>query len=140
MRVFIAGATGAIGQPLLKQLTAAGHQVTGMTRREAKAEIIRAAGAEAVVCDAFDADRLRDVIAAARPEAVIHQLTDLPQEFGLRKLREAYVNNNLLRRKGTDNLVAAAQQAGARRIVVGSMATLYEPKGDALKTEEDPLH
>lgn len=140
MRVFIAGATGAIGLPLTKLLAAAGHNVTGMTRSEAKVEIIRAAGAEPAICDALDAQRLRGVVAAARPEAVIHQLTDLPREFGLKKLREAYVNNNLLRSKGTENLVAAAQQAGAARFVVGSMATWYEPKGSELKTEGDPLY
>ena len=78
MRVFVAGASGAIGRPLVRQLVAAGHEVTGMTRREERAEKIRAAGAEAVVCDVFDAEALREAVVAARPEAVVHALTALP--------------------------------------------------------------
>ena len=81
MRVFVAGATGAIGRPLLRQLVAAGHEVTGTTRSESRAGDIRAAGATAAICDALDADAVREAVEAASPEVVVHQLTDLLPEF-----------------------------------------------------------
>lgn len=140
MRVFVAGATGAIGKALLPQLIAAGHQVTGLTRSEVKAPSIRATGAEAVVGDVFDAARMTELVGEARPDAVIHVLTALPQEFDLAQLRRAYPDNNLVRREGTKNLVAAARAAGVRRFLVESMASWYEPKGRGLKTETDPLY
>src|SRR5690242_4703621 len=105
MKVFVAGASGAIGRPLVRQLVAAGHEVTGMTRRERRAAQIREAGAEAAVCDAFDADGLREAVAAARPEVVVHLLTALPQRF---KLRSDYLSpTNRIRVEGTRNLLAA---------------------------------
>ena len=112
-RVFVAGASGVIGRPLIAQLLAAGHEVTGMTRREEKAEEIRAAGAEAAVCDVFDADALRAAVAAGRPEIVIHQLTALPQQLDLSK-KDIYDANNRIRTEGTRNLVAAARRPPAR--------------------------
>lgn len=137
MRIFVAGASGAIGRPLLRQLLAAGHEVTGMTRREERAEEIRAAGAEAVVCDAFDAEALREAMVAARPEIVVHALTALPPNF---KPRSDYLAaTNRVRVEGTRNLVAAAMAAGARRIVAESVAFFYEPEGDLVKDEEAPL-
>jgi nucleoside-diphosphate-sugar epimerase len=139
MRVFVAGATGAIGKALVPRLIAAGHQVTGLTRSEAKAPSIRAMGAEAVIGNVFDADRLNEIVCAAHPEVLIHELTDLPQEFDLAKIRRSYPENNLVRREGTKNLVAAAKASGVRRFLVESMASWYDPKGGGLKTENDPL-
>ena len=138
MRVFVAGASGAIGKPLVRQLVAAGHEVTGTTRREEKAEEIRAAGAEAVVCDVYDAEALTAAVVAARPEAVIHALTALPEKFEPRSdyLRET----NRVRTEGTRNLLAAARAAGARRFVAESVCFFYRPEGDWVKDEEAPLN
>lgn len=108
-----------------------------MTRREDRAESIRQAGAEAVVCDVFDAQALREAVVAAEPEVVLHALTALPQRF---KPRSDYLAaTNRVRSEGTRNLVAAAKAAGARRIVAESVAFFYEPEGDRVKTEEAPL-
>ncbi|HEX5610101.1 MAG TPA: NAD(P)-dependent oxidoreductase [Solirubrobacterales bacterium] len=138
MRVFVAGASGAIGRPLVRQLVAAGHEVTGMTRREEKAEEIRAAGGEAVVCDVFDAEALNAAVAAATPEAVVHALTALPPKF---KPRSDYLApTNRVRTEGTRNLVAAARAAGAQRIVAESVAFFYRPEGDWVKDEEAPTN
>jgi nucleoside-diphosphate-sugar epimerase len=137
MRVFVAGASGAIGRPLVRQLVAAGHEVTGMTRRESAAEQIRGAGASAAVCDVFDAEALEEAVAAAAPEAVIHVLTALPQEFNP---RSDYLGpTNRVRTEGTPNLMAAARVAGARRVIAESVAFFYEPEGDWVKNEEAPL-
>jgi nucleoside-diphosphate-sugar epimerase len=137
MRVFVAGASGAIGTPLVRQLLAAGHEVTGMTRREERAEAIRSAGAAAVVCDVFDAEALREAVVAARPEAVLHALTALPSKF---KPKSDYLAaTNRVRTEGTRNLIAAARAAGARRLVAESVAFFYEPQGDWVKDEAAPL-
>jgi nucleoside-diphosphate-sugar epimerase len=138
MKVFVAGATGAIGRPLVRRLVAAGHEATGMTRSEVRAGKLREAGAEAVVCDAFDAEALREVVVAAAPEAVIHALTALPQRF---KPRSDYLApTNRLRTEGTRNLVGAARAAGVRRMVAESVGFFYRPEGDWVKDEEAPLY
>ncbi len=136
MRVFVAGASGAIGRPLVPRLVAAGHEVAGMTRRPERAEEIRAAGAEAVICDAFDADGLREAVVGAEPEAVVHLLTALPQKF---KPRSDLSPTNKVRVEGTRNLVAAARAAGARRMVAEGVAFFYAPEGDWVKDEGAPL-
>ena len=136
MRVFVAGASGAIGRPLVQQLVAAGHEVTGMTRREEKAAELREAGAEAVVCDAFDAGGLRDAVVAAKPDAVVHMLTALPPRFGPRTDLEP---TNRIRIEGTRNLIAAARAAGAKRVVAESVAFFYTPEGGWVKDEEASL-
>ncbi|HET8815426.1 MAG TPA: NAD(P)-dependent oxidoreductase [Solirubrobacterales bacterium] len=137
MKVFVAGATGAIGRPLVKRLVAAGHGVTGMTRREERAREIREAGAEAVVCDVFDAKALSNAVVAAKPEVVLHALTALPSRF---KPRGDYLAaTNRVREEGTRNLVAAAKAAGARRVVAESVAFFYESEGGLIKDEEAPL-
>jgi nucleoside-diphosphate-sugar epimerase len=136
LKVFVAGASGAIGRPLVSQLVAAGHDVTGMTRRPEQAEAITAAGARGVVCDVFDREALNDAVSAARPDVVVHQLTALPHEFDMSK-PDVYDATNRLRTQGTQNLVAAARGAGARRIVVQSVSFLYSPTGSWVKTEED---
>src|SRR5687768_5004549 len=116
MKVFVAGASGAVGRPLVRQLVAAGHEVTGMTRRPESAQEIGASGARAAVCDVFDAAALSEAVAAAEPEVVVHELTSLPAKLDLRDER-VYEANNRIRDEGTRNLVAAAQAAGARRLV-----------------------
>jgi nucleoside-diphosphate-sugar epimerase len=137
MKVFVAGASGAIGRPTVRRLIAAGHRVTGMTRKPERAEEIRAAGAEAVVCDAFDAEALRDAVVAAEPEVVVHLLTALPQRFGPRE--DYLAATNRVRTEGSRNLVAAAWAAGARRLIAESVAFFYAPEGDWVKDEEAPL-
>jgi nucleoside-diphosphate-sugar epimerase len=139
MRVFVAGATGAIGRPLLQQLVAAGHEVTGTTRSEAKADAIRAAGTGAVVCDALDAAALRAAVEEAAPEVVIHQLTALPDRFDPRK-KSIYDATNRLRDEGTRNLLEAAREAGVRRFVCQSIAFAYAPGPTPdVKDEDAPL-
>ncbi len=146
MRIFLAGATGAIGKRLVPALLAAGHQVTGMTRSASKVEQLRAAGADAVVCDALDGPALHKAVAEARPEAVIHELTALPKRLNPRKIERDFVLNDRLRSEGTRLLVAAAQTAGAQRIVAQSIAFAYAPgppgtlhsEGDPLMLEEAP--
>lgn len=137
MRVFVAGASGAIGRPLVRQLLAAGHEVTGMTRREENAAAIRAAGAKAVVCDVFDAAALEGVVRAAAPEVVIHELTSLPPRLDP-KSKDALAPTNRLRVEGTRNLTAAAKAAGARRLIAESVAFFYVPEGGQVKDEDAP--
>ena len=139
MRVFLAGATGVIGRRLLPMLVEAGHEVTAMTRREDRAPALRDAGATPAVADVFDAEAVRAVMERARPEAVVHQLTDLPLNLDPRKMEEQLAGNDRIRGEGTRNLVAAAVAAGARRVVAQSIAFAYAPTGDAPKTEDDPL-
>jgi nucleoside-diphosphate-sugar epimerase len=138
MRVFVAGASGAIGRPLVPALLAGGHEVTGMTRRPERADEIKAVGADAVVCDVFDAEALNAAVAAAKPEVVVHQLTALPAELDPRR-KGIYDANNRIRREGTRNLVAAATAAGARRFVAQSVCFLYAPGDSAVKSETDPV-
>jgi nucleoside-diphosphate-sugar epimerase len=140
MRVFLAGATGVIGRRLVPMLIAKGHQVTGMTRSPEKAESLRAEGAEPVVADALDADAVREAVTGAKPDAVIHQLTALPQRIDPRKIERDFVLNDRLRSEGTRLLVDAAQAAGAKRIVAQSIAFAYAPgPPGTLHGESDPL-
>src|SRR5919107_5789055 len=125
MRVFLAGATGAIGRRLVPRLVEAGHEVTAMTRSKSKFGELRDLGAEAVLCDVFDAGQLGTVVARAEPDAVINELTDLPQSLNPRKLKEYYAANNRVRREGTMNLLSAARGAGVRRFIVQSSAYWY---------------
>ena len=138
MRVFLAGASGVIGRPLIAALVGAGHEVTGMTRREERRAEIDAAGAVGVVCDVFDAEALTATVSAARPEVVVHELTALPTKLDVRK-KGVFDANNRIRTEGTRNLVAAAQAAGARRMVAQSIAFVYAPVGGPVKSEEDPV-
>lgn len=138
MRVFLAGALGVIGRPLARLLVQAGHDVTGTTRSAAREAELRALGLMPAIVDAFDADALRDAVIAARPDAVIHQLTDLPDVLDPAAMPAALARNARLRSEGTRNLVAAARAAGARRIVAQSIAFAYEP-GSGPHGEDDPL-
>jgi 2-alkyl-3-oxoalkanoate reductase len=136
MRVFVAGASGAIGRSLVPQLVAAGHEVTGSTRSEERAEALRTAGAREVVCDALDAEALRAAVAEAAPEVVIHQLTALPDRFDPRD-DEMYYPTNRLRSEGTRNLIEAARAAGARRLVWQSIAFAYAPAAQPEVMDEE---
>src|SRR6188472_2208426 len=122
MRVFVAGASGVIGRPLVRQLVAAGHEVTGMTRSEDRAVEIREAGAQAVVCDVFDAVALEAAVGEASPEAVIHELTALPARLDYKAKQDPLAPTNRVRTEGTRNLLAAATAAGARRFIAESVA------------------
>jgi 2-alkyl-3-oxoalkanoate reductase len=139
MRIFVAGGTGVIGRRLVPMLVANGHSVTAMTRSAGKAPAIEAMRAEPAVCDVFDAERLTEAVGAARPEALIHQLTDLPQAMNPRKAETELAGNDRIRTEGTHNLVAAARAAGASAFVAESIAFAYRNDGEGLKTEDDPL-
>jgi nucleoside-diphosphate-sugar epimerase len=137
-RIFVAGATGAIGRRLLPLLVEAGHQVFGMTRSPEKVAVLNEAGAEAVVVDVFDAPALAQAVKDARPEIIIHQLTDLPYGLDPAQMAEARVRNARIRSEGTRNLVAAALAAGANRLIAQSIAWGYAP-GPEPHREGDPL-
>jgi nucleoside-diphosphate-sugar epimerase len=139
VRVFLAGASGVIGKPLIPALTGAGHEVTAITRSERNAEAIRAAGAEAVIADVLDPEQTKAAVVAARPEVVVSHLTKLPADLNPRNMKTAYPENDLVRGQGNANLLAGARAAGARRIVVQNVCFLYAPQGEAVKTEDAPL-
>ena len=139
MRIFLAGAGGAIGRRLTPLLCAAGHAVTGTTRSADKAGVLRDLGAEPVVVDVFDAAALKRAVVAAAPEAVIHQLTDLAFGPGTPRYQEALKRNARLRIEGTRNLVAAARAANVARMVAQSIAFIYAPAPGA-RVESDSLN
>ncbi len=136
MRVFLAGGSGTIGVPLIRELVAAGHQVTALTRSSAHADMLRALGATPAVADALDPDALQRVVAEARPTHVIHQLTALPKG-GPRSARELEPTNRL-RIHGTRNLIAAAVAAGAKRIIAGSFALFRDEPIEHVPQEMRP--
>lgn len=140
MRVFLAGATGALGRTLVPQLVGAGHQVCGTTRSRAKFDQIRAWGAEPVLVDGLDAAAVGEAVAAAEPDAIIHQMTALSGSADLRHFDRTFAVTNTLRTVGTDNLLAAARAAGVRRFVAQSFTGWpNERTGGPVKTETDPL-
>ncbi|HEY6468919.1 MAG TPA: NAD(P)-dependent oxidoreductase [Candidatus Dormibacteraeota bacterium] len=140
MRVFVAGASGAIGSRLVPQLIRAGHQVIGTCHSPENAERIRAMGAEAVALDLLDARAVRTAVLESKPDAIVHQATALANaKFG-RHLDRTFAPTNRLRNEGTDALLAAAADAGVRRFVAQSFACYrYARTGGPVKTEEDPL-
>jgi len=138
MRIFLAGATGAIGRRLLPLLRKAGHHIVGTTRSSARGDALRAAGIEAVIVDVFDAPALSRAVSAARPDLVVHQLTDLPPGLDPGRMIEAGPRNARIRSEGTEKLVRAALASGARRLVVQSIAWIYAP-GPQPYSEADPL-
>jgi nucleoside-diphosphate-sugar epimerase len=140
MRVFVAGATGALGQHLVPGLVAAGHEVTATTRTPGKVAQLREAGAEPVVVDGLDREAVIAAVLAAGPEVVVHQMTALAGMRSLRDPDKAFAATNELRTRGTDNLLAAAEQAGTRRVIAQGYAGAGPDKrsGSRLKTEEDP--
>ncbi|MHB8234619.1 MAG: NAD-dependent epimerase/dehydratase family protein [Solirubrobacteraceae bacterium] len=140
MRVFVAGATGAIGAPLLALLVAEGHEVTGMARSAERAAAVRAAGAEAALADALDAEAVANAVREARAEAIVHQLTAIPQRLDARKIVRDFVMTDRLRTEGTRNLVAAAQAIGGARVIAQSIAFAYAPgPPGSVHVEDDPL-
>lgn len=137
-RVFVAGASGAIGRVLCRLLVEDGWRVTGTTRSPAKAPALRDLGVEPVVVDAYDRDALIRAVARAEPQAVLHQLTDLPKEYSAAGIAAARAANARIREVGTENLVAAATLAGAKRVVAQSIAFAYAP-GARPYAEDAPL-
>jgi 2-alkyl-3-oxoalkanoate reductase len=139
MRVFVTGATGALGRHLVPGLVAAGHEVTATTRSPGKVAELREAGAEVVVVDGLDREAVIAAVLAAGPEVIVHQMTALADMRSLRKPDQVFAATNELRTRGTDNLLAAATRAGTRRVVAQGHNFVYEPSGGPVKTEEDPL-
>jgi nucleoside-diphosphate-sugar epimerase len=140
MKVFVAGATGAVGRQLVPGLVAAGHQVTATTRSQAKAGGLRAAGAEPAVLDGLDAAAVSAAVAAAAPEVIIHEMTALPRAIDLRHFDRTFAVTNELRTRGLDHLLAAAAATGTRRVIAQSYAG-WPTAGTngAITTESDPF-
>ncbi|MBN9599235.1 MAG: NAD(P)-dependent oxidoreductase [Afipia sp.] len=140
MRIFVAGATGAVGRSLVPRLIRNGHIVVGLTRTPAKTGLLRELGAEPVVANALDESAIHAAVAAARPDVIVHQLTDLKGALDLRKFDHAFASSNRLRTTGTDYLLAAARACGAKRMVAQSFCGWpYARDGGHVKTEDDPL-
>jgi nucleoside-diphosphate-sugar epimerase len=139
MRVFVAGATGAIGKQLVPRLVAAGHEVHGMTRSESKQAMLSELGAVPVVADALDPDQVAEAVGTARPDVIVHQLTAIGS-LDPRHFDRDFALTNRLRTEGTDHLLSAGQAMGVRRFVAQSYgAWWYVRTGGPVKTEEDPL-
>jgi len=140
MRVFVAGATGAIGRQLVPQLVAAGHQVTASTRSPDKVGGLRAAGADPVVLDGLDGAAVGAAVAAAEPEVIAHEMTAIPPNISFRRFEQTFGATNKLRTAGVDHLLAAATAQGVPRFIVQSFAGWpYALPGNPVKTEDDPL-
>ena len=139
MRVFVTGATGALGQHLVPALVAAGHEVTATTRTPGKAGQLRAAGAEPAVMDGLDREAVIAAVQAASPEVIVHEMTALADMRSLRNLDKVFAATNELRTRGTDNLLAAAAQAGTRRVIAQSNTNMTARSGAPVQTESDPL-
>jgi 2-alkyl-3-oxoalkanoate reductase len=138
MRVFVTGATGALGRHLVPGLVAAGHEVTASTRTPGKAGQLREAGAVPVVVDGLDREAVMAAVLAAEPEVIMHQMTALADMRSLRNVDKVFASTNELRTRGTDNLLAAAERAGTRRVIAQSYVSVNERSGGPVKTEADP--
>jgi nucleoside-diphosphate-sugar epimerase len=140
MRIFVAGATGSIGRPLVALLVRRGHEVIGSTRHPERQGEIRQAGASSVVMDGLDGASVKQAVTRAQPDVVVHQLTAIPPDASIKHFDDAFATTNRLRTEGTDHLLEAARSAGARRFVAQSYAAWpYERSGAAVKSEGDPL-
>jgi 2-alkyl-3-oxoalkanoate reductase len=140
MRVFVAGASGAIGTRLVPQLIERGHEVIGTSRSPGNAERVRALGAEPVALDLLDARAVRKAVLASEPEAIVHQATALADLQDFKHFDRSFAQTNRLRTEGTDALLAAAREAGVRRFVAQSYASArYARDGGPVKTEDDAL-
>jgi nucleoside-diphosphate-sugar epimerase len=138
MKVFVAGATGAIGKQLVPRLVAAGHEVHGMTRSESKKAMLADMGAVPVVADALDAEQVAEAVGTVKPDVIVHELTAI-ETLDMRNFDRAFAATNRLRTEGTDHLLSAAQAVGVQRFVAQSFFALYERRGGPVKTEEDPV-
>jgi nucleoside-diphosphate-sugar epimerase len=135
MKVLIAGASGAVGSPLIEQLRSAGHHVTALSRHpKPHADI------DTVACDALDAAALNKAVTGAAPDVIVNQLTALPPRLNPRRIGAMLAATNRLRTEGARNVMAAAQAAGVSRVIAQSIAFAYAPGSPALKTEDDPLY
>jgi 2-alkyl-3-oxoalkanoate reductase len=145
MKVFVAGATGALGRALVPQLVARGHEVVGMTRSASKQDLVRSLGARPTVADALDPDAVAQAVASAEPEVIVHELTALSGPMKARDMRhperfEGAIMTNRLRTEGTDHLLAAGRAVGARRVVAQSFGAFrFARAGGPVRTEADPL-
>jgi 2-alkyl-3-oxoalkanoate reductase len=139
MRIFVTGATGTLGQHLVPALVAAGHEVTASTRTPGKTGQLREAGAEPVVVDGLDREAVIAAVRAASPEVIVHEMTALADMRSLRNVDKVFATTNELRTQGTDNLLAAAAQAGTRRFIAQSNTNAIARSGGPVKTEEDGL-
>ena len=140
MKVFVAGATGALGMQLVPMLVEQGHEVTGMTRTRAKQDLIGDLGARPAVADALDPEGVAQAVGEAAPEVVIHELTAIDAASFGRSIDKMFAQTNRLRTEGTDHLLAAAKAAGARRFIVQSFAGWpFQRTGGPVKSEDDPL-
>ena len=133
MRVFVTGATGALGRHLVPELVAAGHEVTATTRMQSKVAQLRA---EPVIVDGLDREAVVAAVRTAAPQVIVHQMTALADLRSFRRVDRAFAATNELRTRGTDNLLAAAELAGTRRVIAQSYAGAGpdKPSGDGLKT------
>jgi nucleoside-diphosphate-sugar epimerase len=140
MKVFVAGATGALGQHLVPRLVANGHEVVGMTSKPEKQDAVRSLGARPVVADALDPDAVAQAVAEAEPEVIVHQLTALSGTLNLRAFERTFALTNRLRTEATDHLLAAGRAVGIERFVAQSFAGWpFARTGGPVKTEDDPL-
>ncbi len=140
MKVFVAGATGAIGRQLVPRLVKAGHEVHGMTRTESKREMLYKLGAVPVVADALDPDQVATAVASAQPEVIIHELTAIGP-VNMRKIDRDFAVTNRLRTEGTDHLLSSGQAVGVKRFLAQGVASFgaYARTGGPVKSEQDPL-
>lgn len=136
MKVFVAGATGAIGRQLVPRLVEAGHEVHGMTSSPARTQLLRDLGAEPVVADALDADQVAEAVGRAQPDVIVHQLTSMGP-MDLRHFDRSFAMTNRLRNEGTDHLLSAGHAVGVKRFVAQSFFAAYERTGSLVKIEED---
>jgi len=140
MKVFVAGATGALGKQLVPKLVANGHEVTGMTSKPEKQDLVRTLGAKPVVADALDPDAVAQAVAQAEPEVIVHELTALAGAIDLRNFEKTFALTNRLRTEGTDHLLAAGRAVGVERFVAQSYAGWpFARTGGPVKSEDDPL-
>jgi nucleoside-diphosphate-sugar epimerase len=140
MRIFVAGATGALGRQLVPKLVERGHEVTGMTSTESKRAIVGELGATPVVADALNAEQVASAVARAEPEVIVHELTAINADAGIRNIDRSFEPTNQLRTEGTDHLLAAGRAIGVKKFVAQSFAAwLYERVGGPVKSEDDAL-
>jgi nucleoside-diphosphate-sugar epimerase len=140
MHIFIAGASGAVGRSLIPLLTSNGHTVVGTSRSASKTDMLRGLGAEPVVLDGLDRAAVLAAVAAARPDAIVHQMTALAGLADMRHFERAFAQTNRLRTEGLDHLLAAAQASGVEHVVVQSYTGWpYARTGGPVKSEDDPL-